>query len=404
MSPKAHSSEVDILIVGGGMVGATLALLCQHLPWSVGLVDPRSAGTPTTTPPQSAADFQPRVSAFSLHSEQILRQINVWQSLASERISSYQRMRVWDAEGTGELDFKPELLQLNALGYIIENQLVEQQLWQALATSTVHCFSETRVVTATRNEPDTSWQVMLEDGTQLGCKLLLIADGARSPLRDQLGFEQRRWSYQQTAVVANVTHREPHQDTAWQAFHRHGPLAFLPLALPHASTVVWSLDQTAADTFLTSSPEAQARALSAGIGYRLGEVELASSIHSLPLHQQHSIHYIQPQVALLGDAAHSIHPLAGQGVNIGLLDAEAMAKTLNEAAQNQWSITEFLLLRRYQRQRQPHNLSTMLAMEGLKRLFGEPQPAVHLLRNAGLRAFAKHPVLLKAAMRFASGL
>lgn len=404
MSPQGSASQVDILIVGGGMVGATLALLSQTLPWSIGIVDPRSIEAPIPSTPQSAADFQPRVSALSLHSEHILAHVNVWQTLAKERIGTYHRMRVWDAEGSAELDFIPELLQLNALGHIIENRYIEQQLWQALSSSKVQCFSETRAIEAIRDPQDACWVVTLEDGTQLRCTLLLIADGAHSPLRDQLGFKQRRWDYQQTAVVANVTHHQPHQATAWQAFHRTGPLAFLPLALPNASAMVWSLDQMAAETFLSSSTQAQARALSIGIGHRLGEVALAGEVHSFPLQQQHSIHYIQPGVALLGDAAHSIHPLAGQGVNIGLLDAEAMAKTLSDAAQKQWPLSEFLLLRRYQRQRQAHNLSTMLAMEGLKRLFGHPQPVTHLLRNAGLRAFAQNRSLLKAAMRFASGL
>ena len=405
MTAQQSGSHVDILIVGGGMVGATLALKCQGLPWSVALVDPRKPPQIDETPAQSAADFHPRVSALSRHSERILADINVWSSLSKDRIGTYQRMRVWDHEGTAELDFKPEILNLNALGHIIENRHVEQQLWQALQSSTVQCFNETRVTRAIRPEqPESCWEVSLEDGTQLRCQLLLIADGARSQLRDELGFQQRQWSYQQTAVVANVHHSLEHQATAWQAFHRSGPLAFLPLAIPNASAIVWSLDDAVAETFLASSSAEQAHALTLGMSHRLGQVELAGEIHRFPLIQQHSIHYIQPGVALLGDAAHSIHPLAGQGVNIGLLDVEAMAEVLHAAAQQQWPLSEYLILRRYQRQRQGHNLNTMLAMEGLKRLFGANHSALHLVRNAGMRLFAQQPRLLKKAIQMASGL
>lgn len=398
-------AQVDILIVGGGMVGASLAFSLRHLPWSVGLVDPRNPNeVPLNATPTLAADFHPRVSALSLSSAQFLTDIGIWPTLSEQRIGTYQRMRVWDAEGTAELDFNPEVIQQNALGHIVENRYIEQQLWQALATSKIHCFTETRAIRAERHtHPNPAWWVDLDNGSQLSCQLLLIADGARSPLRDQLQFQQRRWSYEQTAVVANVEHTQTHQATAWQAFHRSGALAFLPLALPHASAIVWSLDRSAADAFLAASPSAQARSLAAGIGHRLGAVDLATSVYSFPLQQQHCIDYIQPGVAVLGDAAHSIHPLAGQGVNIGLLDVAAMAKALQEAAQQQWSLDEFLILRRYQRQRQGHNLATMLAMEGLKRLFGRHEPAVHLLRNAGMRAFANNPMLLKAAVKMASG-
>ena len=407
MTDTAAVTHVDILIVGGGMVGATLALKCQTLPWSVALVDPRQPPAMNLATVQSAADFHPRVSALSLRSAKLLSDIKVWSALPHDRIGTYQRMRVWDAEGTAELDFKPELLQLNALGHIIENRVVEQQLWQALQTSGVQCLSETRVTGVTQapaDQPEARWQVKLEDGTQLSCQLLLIADGARSALRDELGFKQRQWSYHQTAVVANVHHALEHQETAWQAFHRSGPLAFLPLALPNASAIVWSLDDTAAESFLASTPEQQAHALTLGIGHRLGPVQLAGAVHHFPLIQQHSREYIQPGVALLGDAAHSIHPLAGQGVNIGLLDVAAMADALHEAARQQWPLSEYLILRRYQRQRQGHNLTTMVAMEGLKRLFGYEQTAMHLLRNAGIRLFAQHPFLLKQAIRIASGL
>ncbi|MEX1056753.1 MAG: FAD-dependent monooxygenase, partial [Natronospirillum sp.] len=372
-----------------GMVGASLALALRSTPYSVALVDPRAEQPEVNaTPPLSGADFTPRVSALSWGTEQWLRTLGVWQGIAPERIGTYDRMQVWDAEGSGELDFRPEHADLPYLGHIVENAIVENVLWSELrAWSELHLFSGERVDTLTRiaasptrHSSNDHWQVELASGQQLTARLVLIADGARSPTRDQLSFITREWEYQQQAIVTTVTHQHPHQTTARQAFHRKGPLAFLPLSLPHVSSIVWSLDNDEAERFLAHNDSRQANALRSGIGGLLGDIELAGPVASFPLRQRHAVQYHQPGAALLGDAAHSIHPLAGQGGNLGLKDAAALATALTWAAQQRVDLNHPLVLRRYARARQSDNLIAMAAMEGLKRLFTPSHPLVHWVR------------------------
>lgn len=396
-------TELDIAIVGGGMVGASLALSLRDLPWTVGLIDPRHPAPEPIAPPQSADDFGPRVSALSPASERWLRQLGTWQQLPSHRIGTYHNMQVWDAEGSGELDFDPALADLDYLGHIVENRLIEQTLWTQLADwSSLHLMAGQRVDQVHEAPANATtaprWHLTLHSGDRVRARLLLIVDGARSPLRDRLGFATRAWSYDQRAVVATVTHEHSHQATARQAFHRQGPLAFLPLSLPHCSSIVWSLDNDAAESFMAAETEAQAEQLARGIGHRLGAVSLAGKALSFPLQQCHAATYITSEAALVGDAAHSIHPLAGQGANLGLKDAAALHKALCWAAEQRIDLTEPLILRRYQRDRQADNLLTMTAMEGFKRLFAPSHPAIHLLRNLGMNRFNQHPSLLRAAV------
>ena len=243
-------TELDIAIVGGGMVGASLALSLRDLPWRVGLIDPRQPALEPLSPPQSGEDFGPRVSALSPASERWLRQLDTWQQLPEHRIGTYHSMQVWDADGSGELDFDPFLADLDYLGHIVENRLIEQTLWAQLTDwSSLHLMAGQRVEQVKEVADSHRWQLTLHSGDTVRARLLLIVDGARSPLRTRLGFATRAWSYDQRAVVATVTHEYAHQATARQAFHRHGPLAFLSLSLPHCSSIVWSLDDAAAESF-----------------------------------------------------------------------------------------------------------------------------------------------------------
>ena len=400
MQTRHHT---DITIVGGGMVGASLALSLRALPWSVALVDPRHPEPGSWSEPEGASDFTPRVSALSPTSEHWLAQLGIWSQLPAHRIGTYYRMQVWDADGSGELDFQPEMAGLNHLGHIVENAVVESTLWDQLTEShDLTLLAGQSVTGALQTAGAADWTLDLDSGDTLQTRLLLIVDGARSPLRQQLGFTTREWDYEQQAVVTTVSHEHSHRQTAYQAFHRDGPLAFLPLALPHCSSIVWSLDTAAADDFLQSDPELQARRLAAGLGQRLGAVTLADRARSFPLRQRHAVRYVQPGAALVGDAAHSIHPLAGQGANLGMKDAAALFEALQWASEQSVELTDPLILRRYQRARQTDNLLAMAGMESFKRLFGSDNPLVHLGRNLGLRGFAATPALMRAAVRQAT--
>lgn len=397
-------TDTDIVVVGGGMVGAALCLALRQLPWRVTIIDGR---IPDDTPVPALAhdsDFDQRVSALSLRSESWLRDLGAWTQMHPSRLGRYDHMDVWDVDGGDGVQLSHHDGQLSHLGHIVENRTVERALW--------HCLSQWKNLDRRLGQPVVDahydehqhWHVRFADHSTLSTRLLLIADGAQSPLRSALGFATREWDYLHHAVVATVTHQEPHNRIARQAFHRTGPLAFLPLATPHTSSIVWSMRPDDADRFAQSTAAEQGHALTLGLQHVLGDVNLASAVRRFPLRQRHAKQYIQPGAALVGDAAHSIHPLAGQGANIGLLDAQALVDLLTQAAAQGIPLEEPLLLRRYQRLRKSDNLLTMAGMEGLQYLFNTDHHAVHWLRNRGMQWFNQQPLLRRKAVEMASRL
>jgi 2-octaprenylphenol hydroxylase len=258
---------------------------------------------------------------------------------------------------------------------------------------------------------DATWQVTLTDGTQVRPRLLIGADGAQSRVRDQLGFRCRTWAYDQCAIVTTVTSAKPHSDVARQVFLETGPLAFLPLRptteARHSciSSIVWSLDTTEAKKMMALDDTAFRAQLARAFEYRLGDIVASDRRFSFPLTQNHAVDYVLPGVALIGDAAHTIHPLAGQGINLGFLDAAVLAEEILQAhSNNGLSIDDFSVLRKYQRRRKPHNLMLMSAMEGFKRLFGLDVPPVRIARNLGLSFFNRHSFIKQEIMQRAMGL
>ncbi|MFY0664818.1 MAG: FAD-dependent monooxygenase [Natronospirillum sp.] len=406
-TPNAKSkadADTDILIVGGGMIGAALCLGLKNLPWRVTIADGR---IPDDIPVPGLAhdsDFDQRVSALSLGSEHWLKALGAWQTMHPSRLGRYDQMQVWDADGGDAVTLSRDDAQLDHLGHIIENRTIERALWHQLSQWPELNRQLGQPVVDAQYDENRQWRVRFADHSTLCTRLLLIADGAMSPLRSALGFKTREWDYLHHAVVATVTHEKTHQRVARQAFHRHGPLAFLPLATEHTSSIVWSLVPEEAERFIQATPEQQAIALTRGLRDELGAVTMASSVRSFPLYQRHATHYILPGAALVGDAAHSIHPLAGQGANIGLLDAQAMVDELTHAATHHIPLEETLLLRRYQRRRKVDNLLTMAGMEGLQHLFAADHHAIHWLRNRGMHWFNQQPLLRRAAVELASRL
>ncbi|MFC3852286.1 FAD-dependent monooxygenase [Salinispirillum marinum] len=403
---NTQHADTDILIVGGGMIGAALCLSLRTLPWRVCIADARLPNdtmppAPDTATPRSN-DFDQRVSALALGTERWLAELGAWEPIPTERLGRYDQMQVWDAEGTAILDLSHHDADLSHLGHIVENRVVEAALWQCLNTwPELQRHLGSPAVDAQRNEHG-HWVVRFKDGSQLSTRLLVMADGAQSPLRGMLGFTTREWDYLHHAIVATVSHEQPHNRTARQAFHRTGPLAFLPLPPSNTSSIVWSLVPDEAERFLSAAPEQQGRLLTQGLGHRLGDVAMASSVKRFPLRQRHAADYIMPGAVLVGDAAHSIHPLAGQGANIGLLDAQALAAQLRRAAEQRIPLEEPLLLRAYQRARKTDNLLTMAGMEFFQHLFTVDQPAVHWLRNNGMRWFGRCAPLRRTAVKTAA--
>ncbi|KAF0191669.1 MAG: UbiH/UbiF/VisC/COQ6 family ubiquinone biosynthesis hydroxylase [Gammaproteobacteria bacterium] len=366
----------DVVIIGGGMVGATLGCALGGSRLRVALVD-------ANPPPAWQGDaFDLRVSAITRASQNIFRSLGAWQAMADDRVSPFRDMHVWDAGGSGEIHFNSADIGEPLLGHIIENRVIVRALTQRIgAFDNIDMIHPARLTALTVSESHAV--LTLDDDRRIETRLVVGADGTRSGVRELAGIRTRGWEYRQKAVVATVTTELPHRETAWQRFLPTGPLAFLPLA-SGASSIVWSTSPDHADQLVALNDADFLDALTRAFDQRLGVVSGAGPRAAFGLHLQTATQYVRPRIALIGDAAHTIHPLAGQGVNLGLLDAAALAEVLCDAHRAGKELGAMHVLRRYERWRKGDNLLTMVTMDGFKRLFGTSAPPVVWLRNLGL--------------------
>ncbi|WP_430460600.1 UbiH/UbiF/VisC/COQ6 family ubiquinone biosynthesis hydroxylase [Thalassolituus sp. LLYu03] len=382
--------QYDVVIVGAGLVGqAIAAALAQgEQGLRIALVDPAyRADAPAFG--AELADIDLRVSALTAKSQAFLSRLGAWQKIPANALSPYTAMKVWDAEGTGSVTFSAADLHVPALGHIVENKQTLWALQQCVAAAAIDIVAEPVRYIDNRNDAGFT-PVVLNNGETLLAKLVVGADGALSRIRQWAGLPAWEWDYGHHAIVATVRCEQPLQATAWQRFRPQGPLAFLPLAQdPHLASIVWSTSPEEADEVLALSDDDFNNALSAAFEGRLGKVLESSAKARFPLRQRHAKDYWCEGVVLAGDAAHTIHPLAGQGVNLGFKDAETLAEEILRAQAKGLDIGSELVLSRYQRRRQADNLATMAVMEGFKQLFGSDLPLVRLLRNEGMRLFDK---------------
>lgn len=394
--------DYDIVISGGGIAGSALALALAGSDLRVALLEPKPLCEAAAFS-QSLLDFDKRVSAITVKSQRFFAELGVWDSIV-EHACAYRHMRVWDGEGTGHIGFDAVDVGVDALGFIVENRAIVSSLQSALAaTSAVRVISDSLVDC---ERIDAGLHLHLADGEPLSARLVIGADGALSPLRAMMGVSTREWDYQQQAIVATVQTAKPHQHTAWQRFTRHGPVALLPLSSAsdeHFCSLVWSQDDAAAAVSMTLDDVAFCQALTAATEGCLGEVVASSARLAFPLRQRHAVNYVQENLALVADAAHTFHPLAGQGINLGLEDVAALVGVLQQANSAD-DIGSEVLLKRYQRERKSDNLLMMTAMEGFKRLFGERALPLRWLRNTGMSAVDKMVPLKQQLMRRAMGI
>jgi 2-octaprenylphenol hydroxylase len=379
----------DILVVGGGMIGSALALGLSRQGWQVGLVESghRDTFLQAPCPAGGVADFEPRVSAISVASQRLLESLGVWQMIARGRHCPYQDMIVWDSDGTGRIHFEAAELQAQALGTIVENRSVVRALFDALANSAVELIDGVKVTGWWQDNGQRG--VRLDDGRVLTADFVAAADGGQSRLRQWAGLPTREWDYDQQAIVCTVRTAQSHRYTAWQSFSPTGPLAFLPLITEagdeHFCSIVWSQDTGEARRLMELKDDAFRAELELAIGRELGKVDSVSRRFSFPLRQRHAKDYIARGFALIGDAAHTIHPLAGQGANLGYGDVRVLLAELARAKELGLNPGHNLVLARYQRRRKGENLAMMTAMEGFKQLFARDELPVRWLRNAGMR-------------------
>ncbi len=403
--------EFDVIIVGAGLVGSAMAcaLAADAQGDSLRIAVVEAGSDPTRF---EHSDFDPRVVALTHASQTLLKSVGAWSLIEQERACPYTDMHVWDADGTGSIHFDCHDVQQNNLGHIVENSVVTRALLSRLQSyPQITLLRPAKVQTLLREEGSDQQSVLLEDGRKLSASVLLAADGANSKVRELANIATREWNYGHDAIVTTVRTQQPHQYTAWQRFLSSGPLAFLPLQAQlqgqwdaHYCSIVWSLKPELAPELMALSDSEFGHALGQAFEYRLGAVEDVAKRYSFPLRQRHAVNYVKPGVALLGDAAHTIHPLAGQGVNLGFLDVAAMRDEILRARRRQLPLTDASILKRYQRARKSNNLAMMAMMEGFKRLFGADHLPTRWLRNEGMRQLDSVSLLKNAVVKQAMGL
>jgi len=392
----------DVIIVGAGVTGAVMAslLLARKLSTAgrVAVVADQFAAAP-----QSFADWDLRVFALSRASERLLKVCGIWNALPARRVFPYERMCVFDASGTptgpGSLTFDCAELGEPNLGYIVDGKALQWQCLQSARAAGV-VLIEGSVQAISAGEDDV--MLRLRDGRELRGTLLAAADGTDSKTRELLGIGTAGHAYHQDALVAHVQTAQVHANTAWQRFLSTGPVAFLPLNDGRCS-IVWSVTRSKADLLRAMDPLAFGNALTEASGAALGQCTLTTKLASFPLKLQYAVDYARPRAVLLGDAAHVVHPLAGQGLNLGLLDCAALSEVLGEAG-GAANYGDYRHLRRYERWRRSENIIAAAALDGLERLFSNSDARSVALRTASLSAVAKMPFLKRGFAQRALGV
>jgi len=396
--------QFDLVIVGGGMTGLALAAGLAETPLQIAIIE-AAKQAPIWQPEK----LEIRVSALSEASKQLLDKLGAWEEMLKLRVNPYQGMVVWDSEGTAEVAFNAREAGVKDLGYLVENSVTQLGLLEAVKQQTnLHWFQG--VKPAAISEPlDASGQrkLTLSNGEELQAGLVVAADGAHSWLRQQAEFATREWDYNHHALVTSVRTEKSHENAAWQRFHASGPLAFLPLNRDgddHWCSIVWSTSPEQAAELRALDAEAFNQRLTSAFEGRLGKVLVSEERGVYPLRQRHAVDYVKPGLALMGDAAHTIHPLAGQGVNLGFLDVATLTQVIQQAASKQQPLGSLSVLKAYQHKRKPDNLAMMALMESFKRLFATRALPVLLLRNLGMKMVNTQPWIKRQLIAQALGV
>ncbi|KTC86861.1 FAD-dependent oxidoreductase [Legionella brunensis] len=380
----------DILIVGGGVVGLTAALAMAQRDFRVAVIDATSLTVGTT-------EFDPRVYAINLASQDLLTQLGMWQALDKRRLSPYKQMHVWDAANKAVIDFDARLVIAKELGHIVEESILKDALLKKIREQSAITLFPLNKITIIEQEKETI--TIANETKKWKGRLLMIADGANSPCRQLLHVSLASWSYHQEAIVALVNTEKSHEQTAYQVFNKDGPLAFLPLIEERLCSIVWSTTPARAKRLMALSEEDFNQELTTAFAEKLGKVRLSGKRYCFPLTMRHVKQYTGKNWLLLGDAAHTIHPLAGLGLNVGLADINSWLDCLDKT-DNHLNKRAFDA---YQRQRKAAVWQIIALMEGLKTLFANPLMPIVTLRGFGIQLCNRFVPLKKLFIRHAAG-
>ncbi|EHH1024343.1 FAD-dependent 2-octaprenylphenol hydroxylase [Vibrio parahaemolyticus] len=389
--------SVDIAIIGGGMVGLALAAAFKDSDLRIAVIE-------GNVPDETLNELPDvRVSALSRSSETILRKLGAWQGIEQRRASPYYGMEVWEQDSFAKIEFDAQSMAQPDLGHIVENRVIQLALLeQVQKLENVTLFMPARCATLAVGEQE-SW-LTLDNGQAMTAKLVVGADGANSWLRNQMDIPLTHWDYSHHALVANVKTADPHHSIARQIFTPHGPLAFLPMSQPNMCSIVWSTEPNRAEELLVMSDEAFNKTLTSEFDARLGVCEVVGERAAFPLKMRYARDFVVERVALVGDAAHTIHPLAGQGVNLGLLDAASLAQEVLTLWKQGQDIGSKRNLRGYERWRKAEAAKMIAAMQGFRDLFSGDHPAKKLVRGIGLSLAGQLPGAKDEIMKRALGL
>ncbi|MEN0613053.1 3-demethoxyubiquinol 3-hydroxylase [Klebsiella indica] len=385
----------DVVIVGGGMVGGALALgLAQH-GFTVTVIEKNA-------PPVFDASSTPdiRISAISAASVGLLKSLGVWDAVQGMRAHAYRQLETWEWE-SAHVVFNASELKLPELGYMVENNVLQGALWQALAAhNQVSLLVGVSLQEMQRGETQAS--LTLTDGSQHEARLVIGADGANSQVRQLAGIGVHAWQYQQACMLISVQCADAPGDSTWQQFTPEGPRAFLPL-FDHWASLVWYDTPARVRQLQGMSMVQLQQEITRHFPSRLGEVTPLSA-GAFPLIRRHALQYVKPGLALVGDAAHTIHPLAGQGVNLGYRDADALLGILSSARAHGEEWASLPVLKRYQTRRRADNFLMQSGMDLFYAGFSNDLPPVRMLRNIGLMAAERAGELKRQALKYALGL
>jgi 2-octaprenylphenol hydroxylase len=393
----------SVLIVGAGVTGLTIAALLAQSKHAdklkLTLVDANERACFDV-----ADDVALRVSSIASGSAALLDSLGAWSKVIATRASAFDGMRVWDESSTADsgdaLRFDAEEFAVPQLGFIVENVLLQDAILEVLDRSAVEMIFATPIESLSTNGP--GCHVALADGRRFDADLVVGADGSRSFVRDSVGIETNDWEYGQAAFVTHLQPEQSHRNVAWQRFLATGPLGMLPLADGRIS-IVWSTTDDQAQWAMSASPEGLGNAVSEASDHVLGRLRPAGPRGVFPLRAKHARDYVKAGVALIGDAAHAVHPLAGQGANLGLQDAAVLADVIGNALQNAEYPADRPVLRRYERSRKGANASMLHFMTGLNRLFATDSALLKELRTTGMRLFNRSGPIRERVVSIALG-